>query len=469
MRAVSRIAGAALVVLLAALALPAALGAPTLRAAFGDLNAPRADGAAPPPARVAHDPAKPTAVVVVGDRGAVVSDTLAPYEVLATTGAFNVYAVAPSARPAPLTGGLDLVPDLTFAGLADLLGGAAPDVVVVPAMPDVGESTSKPVTDWLAGQAAGGALLLGVCNGSGVLASAGLLDGRDATAHRLRLDSFEDDYPAVGWVRGTRYVDDGDVITTAGILSGVDGTLRVVERLVGPEAAAQAAEVTGWRHYRRGEAASMPRAGVRPADAVVAFNSAFGWDRDRVGVLLTDGVGEIELASAFDAYGQSLAVRTVAVAPGVEPVRSRHGLTFAPRADPVAAGGLDRLVVPGAGAARRRAADRYAEADPVYLHREGGFPFDGVLRDLARTTDVATATWTARVLEYPTDHLSLSGSAWPWTRTLRPFGLAFLGVLAALGLIRAARGRRSVRSTPAAAPPPPRPRTRAAAAPRPPG
>ena len=461
MRAVARIA----VFLLAALTLPTAFGAPTVRAAFADLNAPRVDGAAPPPARVAHDPGKPTAVVVVGDHGAVVSDTLAPYEVLATTGAFNVYAVAPSGRPAPLTGGLDLVPDLTFAGLDDLLGGEAADVVVVPAMPDVGRSTSKPVTDWLIRQAAGGSLLLGVCNGAGVLASAGLLDGRDATAHWLRFDAFEEDYPAVDWVRGTRYVDDGDVISTGGILSGVDGTLRVVERLVGPRAAARAAEATGWRHYSAGTAASMAQARLRPADTVVAVNTAFGWDRDTTGVLLTDGVGEIELASAFDTYGQSLAVRTVAVAPGAAPVRSRHGLTFAPRAEPTA--DLDRLVVPGAEAARGRVADRYP--DPVYLHRDGGFAFDGVLRDLAGTTDVATATWTARVLEYPIDHLALDGSAWPWTRTLRPFGLAFLGVLAALGLLRLVRARRAVRSTPAAAPPPPGPRTRAAAGPRRPG
>ncbi|MCE6997154.1 DJ-1/PfpI family protein [Saccharothrix sp. S26] len=461
MRTVTRVA----VFLLAALALPTAFGAPTVRAAFENLNAPRADGATPAPARVAHDPGKPTAVVVVGDLGAVVSDTLAPYEVLATTGAFNVYAVAPSARPAPLTGGLDLVPDLTFAGLDDLLGGKAPDVVVVPAMPDVGRSTSKPVTDWLTRQAAGGSLLLGVCNGAGVLASAGLLDGRAATSHWLRLETFRDDYPAVDWVRGTRYVDDGDVISTAGILSGVDGTLRVVERLVGPQAAARAAQRTGWQHYHPGSAASMAQAHPRPADAVVAVNTAFGWDRDTTGVLLTGGVGEIELASVFDTYGQSLAVRTVAVAPGAEPVRSRHGLTFVPRAEPTA--DLDRLVVPGARAARLRLADDLA--DPVYPHREGAFPFDGVLLDLARTTDVATATWTARVLEYPVDHLVLDGPAWPWTRTLRPFGLAFLGVLVALGLLRLSRARRAVRSTPAAAPPPPRPRTGAAAGPRRPG
>ncbi|WP_158845955.1 DJ-1/PfpI family protein [Saccharothrix deserti] len=419
MRTALRITGTALVFLLAVLALPAGFGAPTVVAAFDDLHAPRTDGAAPLPAPVAHDPAKPTAVVVVGDKGAVVSDALAPYEVLATTGAFNVYTVAPTGRPVPLTGGLDLVPDLTFTELDRLLGEAA-DVVVVPAMPDVGESTSKPVTDWLVRQAAGGSLLLGVCNGSAVLASAGLLDGREAATHWFRVDGSEDRYPAVEWVRGTRYVDDGDIISAAGILSGIDGTLRVVERLVSPEAAVRAADATGWRHYRRGTAASMAQARFGPADTVVGLNTGFGWDRPTIGVLLTDGVGEIELASVFDTYGQSLAARTSAVAPDTEPVRSRHGLTFVPRADPTAAGDLDRLVVPGAEAADRRAADRYADLAPVYPHQEPGFPFDGVLLDLARTTDVATAEWTAKVLEYPTDHLALTGPVrWAVNSSLR--------------------------------------------------
>ncbi|MCS7479477.1 DJ-1/PfpI family protein [Umezawaea endophytica] len=422
-----------LLLLLAALVLPVGLGTVTAAAAFDDLETPRSDGVTATPAPAPHDPAKPTAVVVVGDRGAVTSDVLAPYEVLASTGAVNLYTAAPSRHPVPLVGGLDLVPDYTFDEVDRLLGEDAPDVVVVPALPDVGESTADPVTDWLRRAPARGSLLLGVCSGSAVLASAGLLDGRTATSHWFRLDGFEDRHPAVRWVRGTRYVDDGDVVTTAGILSGVDGTLHVVERLLGPDAAARAADATGWPHYHRGTASAMAQASLAPADAVVGVNTAFRWDRPTTGVLLTDGVGEIELASAFDTYAQSLAVRPVAVGSG--PVRSRHGLTFVPRADPAAAE-LDRLVVPGADAARRHAADRYADLDPVYLHHDPGFPFDGALLDLARTTDVATARWSAKVLEYPVDRLDLTGPAWPWTPALRPFGLAVLGVLVALGLLR---------------------------------
>ncbi|HET6672364.1 MAG TPA: DJ-1/PfpI family protein [Agromyces sp.] len=424
------------VLVVAALALPAALGTPAVIDAITSLNAPRTDGASPPPAPVEHDPAKPTAVVVVGDKGAVVSDTLAPYEILATTGEFNVYTVASEAHAVPLTGGLDLVPDLTFAGLEELIGGSA-DVVVVPAMPDVGRPTTKPVTDWLTSQANGGALVLSICNGAGVVASAGLLDGHDATAHWLRIGEFERSHPAVDWVRGTRYVDDGDVISTAGILSGIDGTLHVVERLIGADAAADAARAIKWPHHRADGPAPMEQAQLAPSDAVVAFNTAFGWDRPRIGVQLTDGVGEIELASVFDTYGQSLAVGTVAVGDG--PVQSRHGLTFVPRAESGA--GLDRLVVPGT-----TEHEPIPGMEPVHPHHQAGFAFDAVLQDLARTTDVATAEWTAKVLEYPVDDLVLGGPAWPWTETFRLFALALVGVLMALGVFALVRARRRGRS-----------------------
>lgn len=427
MRAILRL----VVLVLAAVALPVALGAPAAIGALTSVTAPRTDGASPPPAPVDHDPSKPTAVVVVSDAGAVVSDTLAPYEIFATTGEFNVYTVASEAYAVPLTGGLDLVPDYSFADLEELLGGSA-DVVVVPAMPE-GRDAIEPVTDWLATQVSGGALLLTVCNGSGVAASAGLLDGHRATAHWLRIGEFERSHPAVDWVRGARYVDDGDVVSTAGILSGVDGTLRVVERFLGADAAADAARSIGWRYHHADGPAAMDQAELAPSDSVVAFNTAFGWDRPRIGVQLTDGVGEIELASVFDTYGQSLAVGTVAVGDG--PVLSRHGLTFVPRTDSGA--GLDRLVVPGT-----TEHDPVPGVEPEYPHHRPGFAFDAMLEDLARTTDVATAEWTAKVLEYPVDDLALAGPTWPWAETLRPFALALVGVLAALGAFAFVSDRR---------------------------
>jgi len=395
----------------------------------------------------AHEAGKPTAVIVVGSEGANAADVLAPYEVLAATGAFNLYTVAPQRRPVPLTGGLDLVPDLTFEQLAGRLA-ATPEVIVVPQLPHATGPNAALIIDWLRRQRAQGApLLASVCTGAEVLAAAGVLDGRPATSHWLGLIGLRRNYPAVRWTDGVRYVDDGDVITTAGVLSGVDGALRVVERLVGPAAAAQAARAVQWPDWSPGGAAPIRRLRPAPADLVGLLSAAYRWDRPRMGMLLTDGVGETELASAFRPYTElSYLARPVAVTADGQPIRSRHGLTFVPRADlAAAAAGLDRLVVPGAEAARRAAADGLSVPErlgPVYLHGQPGFAFDGALADIARTRDVATARWVAKTLQYPTTNPQLSGPAWPWTLTLRPVLFVAAAIAAALG-IQLPRRRRS--------------------------
>jgi putative intracellular protease/amidase len=421
----------------AVLAVPAVGATISALSAFDALYSPGPDRPLPAATPPVHDPAKPTAVVVVGDRGAVVSDTLAPYEILAATGRFNVYTVAPKREPKPLTGGLDLVPDLSFDDLATRLGPKAPDLVVVPALPDVGEPSTEPVKSWLRTQAAHGAKLLSVCNGGGVLASTGLLDGRPATAHWLKLGAFADDYPAVHWVRGQRFVDDGDVVTTAGILSGIDGTLHWVERLAGRAVAADAAKAIGWTRYGTDvpvhAPASMP-------DAAAIVNAAFRWNPDEIGVLLANGVGEIELASVFDTEGQSLSSRTLAVSADGAPIRSRHGLTFVPRAS-LASADLDRLIVPGA---MRGVTPPPGDPAPEYVHDRPGFAYDTAVSALSRSTDVATARWTAKVLELPTDRVGFEGRAWPWLPTALPIALVLLGaaVVVVVRRIRAPRAER---------------------------
>jgi putative intracellular protease/amidase len=318
-----------------------------------------------------------------------------------------------------------------------------------------------PIIEWLKRQRAqGDPLLVGVCVGAEVPAEAGLLDGRPATSHWLGLIGLRRNYPEVGWTDGVRYVDDGDVITTGGVLSGVDGALRVVERMVGPAAAARAARAVAWPAYHPGGPAAIRRHQPAPADVVAVLSAGYRWDRPTMGVLLTDGVSETELAAAFRPYTElSYLARPVAVTTDGRPVRSRHGLTFVPRATLAAAAPeLDRLLVPGADAARRAVADGLSLPEglaPVYLHSRPGFAFDAALADIARTRDVATARWVAKTLQYPTTTPRLAGSAWPWTLTLRPILLATLAAIAAAVGVRflGRRRRGAFRGGDRAAPP----------------
>jgi hypothetical protein len=86
-------------------------------------------------------------------------------------------------------------------------------------------------------------------------------------------------------------------LTTAGVLSGIDGALRVIERLVGPPAAAQAARAVAWPASSPGRPAPIRRSRPAPAEVVGLLSAGYRWDRPTTGVLLTDG--ETELASAF--------------------------------------------------------------------------------------------------------------------------------------------------------------------------
>ncbi|MFG3685508.1 DJ-1/PfpI family protein [Micromonospora sp. NPDC047740] len=438
-RAVVRIGA----VVLALAVLPVSVGAAVAAVNTRSVYAPPAPGA-PAPASRPFDPTLPTAVVVLGAEGAHAGDMLGPFEVLAVTGRFNVLTAAPTAAPVALTGGLDLVPDVTFESLTTRLGGRAADVVVVPAMPRTDEPA---VLDFLRRQADDGALILSVCVGGEVAAAAGVLDGHTATSHWYYLDGLEKDFPEVRWQRGVRYVDDGQVISTAGVLSGIDGTLRVIERLTDTQVAAAAAQAVGWRHYSPGTPLPIPVQRFGPGDAIAALNQSYRWDAPTAGVLLTDGVGELELASPFTTYTEAVyAARTLAVSPGATTVRSRHGLTFVPRATLADAPQLDRLLVPGAAAAARHDAPTTHDLQPAYLHATPGFAFDGPLRDIATNVDVPSAAWRAKLLEYPTGDITLTGRGWPWERTLRPVVLALAGLaLLAGGLaVRRRRTRRPV-------------------------
>src|ERR687894_1378927 len=178
------------------------------------------------PAPPRHDPDKLTAVVLLSNRGSVVTDVLSPYGCLSESGAFNVYAAAPEPEAVPLSGGLDVLPQLSLAELDRRLKGEDPDVIVVPQMRDVGTPAHRPVAEWLREHAEGSGTVVSVCNGARVLADAGLLGGRRATANWANIAEWERRYPDTEWVRGLRYVEDGNVLTSAGVTSGINATLH---------------------------------------------------------------------------------------------------------------------------------------------------------------------------------------------------------------------------------------------------
>src|SRR3712207_6180790 len=286
--------------------------------------------------------------------------------------------------------------------------------------------------------------MMSVCDGAEVLADAGLLDGRRATVNWANISRWEGRYPGVEWLRGLRYVEDGNVMTAAGVTSGVSATLRVIRGYVGEEAAADLAWEIDYPDQRIGDEPRIEADRLTASDrALYVLSGAYGWDKPRIGVVLRDGLSEIELASVFDTYpGPAFTSKTTSLAPeGTRsPVRSEHGLLFVPRSDLEGAPSLDRVLVPGRDAASETdpAVRSWAQKnglEPEYVHADAlaRFPFDATLRNLAEHENAPVARFTARLLEYPTDHLSLTGGGWPFAHLLRPLAVGLLGLaLAAL-------------------------------------
>ncbi|SRR5579883_1648776 len=101
--------------------------------------------------------------------------------------------------------------------------------------------------DWVRDQRRRVPVMASVCTGALVYARAGLLAGRPATTHWASLDHLARLDPSIDLRRGERFVDDGDVVTSAGVSAGIDMAVHLVARLAGPE---RAEEVCRGIEYR---------------------------------------------------------------------------------------------------------------------------------------------------------------------------------------------------------------------------
>jgi hypothetical protein len=312
----------------------------------------------------------------------------------------------------------------------------------VPAMPEVGSAEHQPVAEWLREHAKGSGTVVSVCNGAEVLADAGILAGRRATANWANIAEWERRYPDTEWVRGLRYVEDGNVTTAAGVTSGISATLHVIRGYVGEGEAADLAQKIGYPDQRLGGEPRIPADRLTASDRVLyVLWAAYGWGKPEIGVVLAEGTSEIEFASVLDVYpGPVLTANTTTLTPEGphSSVRTEHGLYFVPRSDLDGAPGLDRLLVPGRSAPsvtdpRVRSWAHENGLKLEFIHADAaGFPFDAALPDLAEHENAPVARFTARLLEYPIGHLGIAGGGWPFAHLLRPLAVGLLGLAVAV-------------------------------------
>ncbi|MGZ3538208.1 MAG: DJ-1/PfpI family protein [Thermodesulfobacteriota bacterium] len=172
-----------------------------------------------------------------------VLDFCGPFEVFSATrlneekrreepSPFNVFLVAETKNLIVTTGGMKIAPDYSLNDCPSL------DILVVPG----GWGTRKEMNNglllsWIAERAKKVETLASVCTGSLVLGKAGLLEGKRATTHWRSLDWMSELFPKTKVEKGLHFVEDENLITSAGISAGIDMALKVVARYFGESVA----------------------------------------------------------------------------------------------------------------------------------------------------------------------------------------------------------------------------------------
>lgn len=180
----------------------------------------------------------------------------------------------------------------TSAGFAieaphGLDGLAGAGIVIVPSWRDPNERPPEKLLAALRSARERGARVIGLCLGAFVLAEAGLLDGRRATTHWAWAEAFAQRFPQVELDAGALYVDEGDVLTSAGTAAGIDCCLHLVREQLGAELANRLARRLVVSPHRPGGQAQFIEQPVARDGGGDRLRAALDWAARRIDEPLT--------------------------------------------------------------------------------------------------------------------------------------------------------------------------------------
>jgi len=170
---------------------------------------------------------KPVTVAIVLWDGAQIIDYSGPWEVFGQAG-FKVFTVTDKPDPITTTYGQKVTADYTFDNSPQA------DVVLIPGGGGTRKIAENPrIIKWIQNQSKTARYVMSVCTGAFILAKTGLLDGLSATTFHNAIDGLSQAAPKTKVVYDQRVVANGKFITTAGLSSGIDGALYLVEKIQG--------------------------------------------------------------------------------------------------------------------------------------------------------------------------------------------------------------------------------------------
>jgi transcriptional regulator GlxA family with amidase domain/DNA-directed RNA polymerase subunit RPC12/RpoP len=164
-----------------------------------------------------------------------VLDFAGPLEVFRVAG-FKVFTVSKTKEKITSEGCLTILPEYSIADApkADVMvffGGLHGD-----------PSNDPELINWIKSRIKATRYFMSVCTGAFIMGKAGILDGLTATTYHTQIEALTEAFPNTKVLENVRFVDNGDVICTAGISAGIDGALHFIAKIKGVDFAKQVAE-----------------------------------------------------------------------------------------------------------------------------------------------------------------------------------------------------------------------------------
>ena len=185
-------------------------------------------------------------------QGMEILDFAGPAEVFKVSG-FETYTVGLTKDPIVSQGFITIVPEYSIDDCPK------PDIIAVFGGNGWKASDEVRVQEWLQVMPPKVEHVYSVCTGAFFLAKAGLLDGQTATTFHSSIESLRKTAPKANIVEGYKYVDNGKIITAAGVSSGIEGALYLVSKLKGEEEAKSTAEYMEYQCWGKEERLIMAK------------------------------------------------------------------------------------------------------------------------------------------------------------------------------------------------------------------
>lgn len=341
----------------------------------------------------AYDSTKKTVIIMADNDMTETFDMLTPYYLFSETGQSNVYIAAQKKYPIVTENGPFVVPHFTYTEVDSLR--INPDVIVIPYMHSP-ESVEK--TSWIQKHFNDSVLFLSICDGAWTAAASGVYDGVPLTSHATGHNKLKKKFTKPIWVQNTSVTESGNLYSTAGVSNATDGSLKVIHRLFGRETMLEVMKKVSYPHkdIRQDHISNALTASAK----LSVLKKVLFKENKTVGILLQNGMNEMDLAALFDINARTMPASILAVVTEDNSITTKHGLTII-STDKIKPGGIDELHVLKQDEVSEMPISQFKNADIIYYeNQQSSYIIDVCLKGIKEEYGIGFSNFVKLTLDY---------------------------------------------------------------------